>query len=267
MDRIASDPLARWSLPAIIAGAFGAAFVVASGAFFVEMLFQTSPSAYVPIAVETTGGAPAQDKLEPTTAQPKPAETAVSADCQTQTWPHIARPCLSNEQQGTRGVRMITTDKLAEPAISVIEKPPANVIHQMAPSPASRPRPSLFTANAATPPLSGAALSAIAFAGRFDGVPATEKFEMAAAPATASPQESVAKPEKPEVQKSAIKKHASKHKQKGRHHVTRTSDRQRSKSVAVPGGTDSTASSFSSSTPSGFPSGPFGGLFGNRPSQ
>ena len=166
-------PLVQWSKPALVAGAFGAAFVVASGAFFVETLFQTPPVS-PPIVAETTGRAAPQIAQEPAAAQPDG-----SADCQTQTWPHIARPCLSSEQE-TRGVRMITTDKLTGPAISVIEKPPANVIHPMLPPPASRQRAPLFAANAA-PTLSGPALNAIAFTGRFEGTPATEKFETAAA--------------------------------------------------------------------------------------
>ncbi len=261
VDRIAGVPLAQWSLPAIIAGAFGAAFVVASGAFFVETLFQTPPPAYVPIAVETTGGAPARDKPEPAAAQPKPAEMAASADCQTQTWPHIARPCLSNEQQGTRGVRMITTDKLAEPAISVIEKPPANVIHQMAPPPATRQRASLFAVSTAAPLLSGPALSAIAFAGRFEGTPATEKFELAAAPAAApQPEQDEAKAEKPIVQKKVAANKPVK--QKRRHQLAHA--KSKSRSVAATSRPDNAASSSFSSTQSGFPSrGPFGALFGN----
>lgn len=270
VDRMASVPLVQWSKPALIAGAFGAAFVVASGVFFVETLSQTPPPVRPSIVTETTGRAPPptiQEPIqEPAAAQPAPAEAEASADCQTQTWPHIARPCLSNEQ-GSRGVRMITTDKLTEPAISVIEKPPANVIHQMARPSVTLQRPSLFAANAATPPpLTGAALSAIAFAGRFDGVPETEKFRTAAAPAVVSPPQSAAKPEKPEVQKSAVKKQASK--QKTKRHVARASDRQKRKPVAVTSRTDSTASNSFSSAPSGFPSGgPFGGLFGSRPNQ
>jgi hypothetical protein len=267
VDRIANLPLVQWSKPAIIAGAFGAAFVVASGAFFVETLFQTPLPVYSPIVAETTGRAPLQATQEPAAIQPAPAEAAGSADCQTQTWPHIARPCLSNEQ-GVRGVRMITTDKLTEPAISVIEKPPANVIHQMAPPPAAPQRSSLFAANAATPLLSGSALNAIAFAGRFDGSPATEKFELAAAPAVAPPPQAAAKSEKPVAEKPVVKKQT---KQKSKRQIARANDKQKRKPVAVTSRDDNAnaanRSSFSS-TQSGFlGGGPFGALFGSKANQ
>ena len=256
MDRMAGVPLVQWSKPALVAGAFGAAFVVASGAFFVEMLLQTPPAS-PPIVAETTGRAApqiAQIAQEPADAQP-----VGPADCQTQTWPHIARPCLSSEQE-TRGVRMITTDKLTEPAISVIEKPPANVIHPMPPPPAPRQRAPLFAANA-TPPLSGPALNAIAFTGRFEGTPATEKFETAAA---AQPAQREAKPEKPVAQKSAARKSV---KQKSKRQIARLNDKQKNKPAAVTSRDDSASaanrSSFSSTQNGLFSGGPFGGLFRN----
>jgi len=253
---MAGVPLVQWSKPALVAGAFGAAFVVASAAFFVETLFQTPPPS-PSIVAETTGRAAppiAQIAQEPVGAQP-----VGSADCQTQTWPHIARPCLSSEQE-TRGVRMITTDKLTEPAISVIEKPPANVIHPMPPPPASRPRAPLFAANA-TPPLSGPALNAIAFTGRFEGTPATEKFETAAA---ARPAPNEAKPEKPVAQKSVARKPV---KQKTKRQIARLNDKPKSKPVAVTSRDDSASatnrSSFSGTQNGLFSGGPFGALFRN----
>ena len=253
---MAGVPLVQWSKPALVAGAFGAAFVVASAAFFVETLFQTPPPS-PSIAAETTGRAAppiAQIAQEPVGAQP-----VGSADCQTQTWPHIARPCLSSEQE-TRGVRMITTDKLTEPAISVIEKPPVNVIHPMPPPPVSRPRAPLFAANA-TPPLSGPALNAIAFTGRFEGTPATEKFETAAA---ARPAPNEAKPEKPVAQKSVARKPV---KQKTKRQIARLNDKPKSKPVAVTSRDDSASvtnrSSFSGTQSGLFSGGPFGALFRN----
>ena len=253
---MAGVPLVQWSKPALVAGAFGAAFVIASAAFFVETLFQTPPPS-PSIVAETTGRAAppiAQIAQEPVGAQP-----VGSADCQTQTWPHIARPCLSSEQE-TRGVRMITTDKLTEPAISVIEKPPANVIHPMPPPPASRPRAPLFVANANSP-LSGPALNAIAFTGRFEGTPATEKFETAAA---ARPAPNEAKPEKPVAQKSVARKPV---KQKTKRQIARLNDKPKSKPVAVTSRDDSASaanrSSFSGTQSGLFSGGPFGALFRN----
>jgi hypothetical protein len=251
----------------LIAGAFGAAFVVASGAFFVEALFQAPSSGYPPIALaETTGKAPAH--LRPAAAVPARSEAASPTDCQTQTWPHIARPCLPNEQ-GSRGVRMITTDKLTEPAISVIEKPPANMIHPMPPPPASPHRSSMVAVNAAPPPLSGAALSALAFAGRFQGLPETDKFELASTPAVASqPGEGEAKSVNPAAQKSAVKKQVKQAKQKNKRQVARLNGKQSNRPAAVTNRADNTASSSFSSAPGGFPNGgPFGGLFGSRANQ
>ena len=256
VDRKAGVPLVQWSKPALVAGAFGAAFVVASGAFFVETLLQTPPAS-PPIVAETTGrSAPQLAQIAQAPAAIQPADPA---DCQTQTWPHIARPCLSSEQE-TRGVRMITTDKLTEPAISVIEKPPANVIHPMPPPPAPRQRAPQFAANA-VPPLSGAALNAIAFTGRFEGTSATEKFETAVA---AQPAQSEAKPEKPTIQKSAAKKPV---KQKAKRQIARLNDKPKSKPAAVTSRDDSASaanrSSFSSTQNGLFSGGPFGALFRN----
>jgi len=253
VDRMVGVPLVQWSKPALVAGAFGAAFVVASGAFFVETLSQMPPVSPA-IVAETTGRAAPQIAQDPAAAQPM-----APADCQTQTWPHIARPCLSSEQE-TRGVRMITTDKLTEPAISVIEKPPANVIHPMPPPPAFRQRAPQFAANA-VPPLSGPALNAIAFTGRFEGTPATEKFETAAA---AQPAPNEAKPEKPVAQKSAARKPV---KQKTKRQIARLNDKPKSKPVAVTSRDDSASaanrSSFSGTQSGLFSGGPFGALFRN----
>jgi len=259
VDRKAGVPLVQWSKPALVAGAFGAAFVVASGVFFVETLLQTPPAS-PPMVAETTGRAAPQ--LAQIAQEPAAIQPADPADCQTQTWPHIARPCLSSEQE-TRGVRMITTDKLTEPAISVIEKPPANVIHPMPPP----PRAPLFAANA-TPPLSGPALNAIAFTGRFEGTPATEKFETAAAarpaPNEAKPEPNEAKPEKPVAQKSVARKPV---KQKTKRQIARLNDKPKSKPVAVTSRDDSASatnrSSFSGTQNGLFSGGPFGALFRN----
>ncbi len=131
-------------------------------------------------AIETSGSAPqmaakvepaAPAKTAPAKAAPiesspaKPVEqvaaskeigTTAAADCQEQTWPYIARPCLANEtgQPGKRGVRVISTDKLADPVIGVVEAPPAAVTNRFERNAAAQqqlPPPPAMVAAPATP--------------------------------------------------------------------------------------------------------------------
>jgi hypothetical protein len=79
------------------------------------------------------------------------AESSGAADCQEQTWPYIARPCLANEAP-QRGVRVISTDKVADPVIKSVESPPAVVINRASPPPIeTSPPAAVATAPVASP--------------------------------------------------------------------------------------------------------------------
>jgi len=65
-------------------------------------------------AVETTGSAPKSDPE-------MPVNSASVADCDAQSWPYITQQCLSKREASQRKVRVITTDKVADPVVTAIE--------------------------------------------------------------------------------------------------------------------------------------------------
>ena len=111
-----------------------------------------------PAKIETAKVEPAPVKPEPAApndsssaskengAKDSASEKSAAADCHEQTWPYIARPCLANEVP-KRGVRVISTDRLADPVKSAVEQPPEAVINRAAPPP-----PPAAPKVAATPP-------------------------------------------------------------------------------------------------------------------
>jgi hypothetical protein len=116
-----------------------------------------------PAKVEAAKAEPAPAKTEPAKTEPvappseqtatadstknsnAATEKSAAADCQEQTWPYIARPCLAGEVP-QRGVRVISTDRLADPVISAVEQPPEAVVNRATPAPVPAPKV------AATPP-------------------------------------------------------------------------------------------------------------------
>jgi hypothetical protein len=162
-------------------------------------------------ATETTGSAPAQDnaRTEETQAAasaPAPVDTVDAANCREQTWPYIARPCLANEkgapnEKGERGVRVISTDKLADPVINVVETPPNAVINRKAAPPkAAPPEPPKTQAAASAPATannpasaevlslkSGASLGAVAISPAAAAPAQTPEPVVAAAPPPTEP--------------------------------------------------------------------------------
>lgn len=136
------------------------------GAFYLGTVFSNSPRETKSVAaVETTGSAPAQKEEGKTAASESTVvEAADAANCREQTWPYIARPCLANEKSG-RGVRVISTDKVAEPVIGVIEAPPDAVINRKVAPPEVQKTQATFANDSAhvMSLKSGAALGALAF--------------------------------------------------------------------------------------------------------
>jgi hypothetical protein len=188
MDQTGKDPIISapsetplWTKLALMTAsiaAIGAVF----GAFYLGTVFSNAPLETKSVATaETTGSASAQDnprkeETQTTATASAPVEASNAANCREQTWPYIARPCLANEKGG-RGVRVISTDKLADPVISVVETPPDAVINRKAapaeppkgqaaaPAPAAVPAPAAANNSASaevTPLKSGAALGAVA---------------------------------------------------------------------------------------------------------
>jgi hypothetical protein len=188
-DHFVSSPsrgVSRWlrdnPIALVVTAAVGGALF--SAMFMTAVIRSDSPNKIGPGAVktvETTGAAPreaAKDVPAPAkaeTAMPAaPANDAQAAsetpaatenseankktaasDCQEQTWPYIARPCLANEVP-QRGVRVISTDKVADPVINRVEAPPEVVVNRAAPSaPAAQPAaptPPAAAVAAAPPP-------------------------------------------------------------------------------------------------------------------
>ena len=173
---------AKLSLTAASVAAIGAV----CGAFYLGTVFSNVPLETKSVAAtETTGSALVPDNAprEETQAaanEPAPVAAADAANCREQTWPYIARPCLANSkdlasekglanEKGERGVRVISTDKLADPAISAVETPPDAVINRKTAQPpktqaaASAPAAANNPASAEAPSLkSGASLGAVA---------------------------------------------------------------------------------------------------------
>jgi hypothetical protein len=167
-DTIVSTPstVSLWTklgLSAASVAAVGAVF----GAFYLGTVFSNAPRETNSVATaETTGSASPQDhtqKQEMQTASAASAETSDAANCREQTWPYIARPCLANEKD-ERGVRVISTDKLADPVIGMVEAPPDAMIGRKAAPPKAQaaPAPAAANTSAGVAALkSGAALGAI----------------------------------------------------------------------------------------------------------
>ena len=153
MDDTGKDPIITTPSTASIWAKLGltaasiAAIGAVGGAFYLGTVFSNAPLETKPVAAtETTGSASAQDNArteEKQTAASAPAsvDTADAANCREQTWPYIARPCLANakdladekrlaKEKGERGVRVISTDKLADPVIGMVETPPDAMINR-----------------------------------------------------------------------------------------------------------------------------------------
>jgi hypothetical protein len=72
-------------------------------------------------AAETTGSAQPSGPVAKAEATPPANDSTASVDCEQQTWPYLSHECASRKR---RSVRVITTDRLAEPVVSAIEAPP-----------------------------------------------------------------------------------------------------------------------------------------------
>lgn len=202
MDQTDKDPIISapsetplWTKLALMTAsvaAIGAVF----GAFYLGTVFSNAPREAKPVAAaETTGSASTQkEEAQIAASEPAPVETADAANCREQTWPYIARPCLANEKplasaKSGRGVRVISTDKLSDPVIGVVEAPPDAVINRAAASletKKAQPAPPAAAAAKnpaqATPLKSGAALGALAFDPGVMAPPAPEPVVAASPP-------------------------------------------------------------------------------------
>jgi hypothetical protein len=147
-----------WGKLALTTGTSAAAIVAVCGAFYLGTVFSsatTEPKAVASAAPETTGSAPsvpeykASADAEP--SAPKSTEQSEAADCQSQTWPYIARPCVSNDES-KRGVRVIATDKLADPVVSMLQAPPEVVTNRRVSKPAAQDKTSVASSGFATAP-------------------------------------------------------------------------------------------------------------------
>lgn len=189
-----------------------AAIGAVGGAFYLGTVFSNAPLETKSVAAtETTGSAPAKDNARTDEKQaaasaPASADTADAANCREQTWPYIARPCLANEK-GARGVRVISTDKLADPVINVVETPPDAVINRKtAPQEppktqaASAPAAANNAASAEAPSLkSGASLGAVAIAPAAAApAPTPEPVVAASTPPAEPPAQPVVAPATPQ---------------------------------------------------------------------
>ena len=188
MDDTGKDPIittpstaSLWAKLGLTAASIAAIGAV-GGAFYLGTVFSNAPLETKSVAAtETTGSARAsgnapKEETQAAASEPAPVEAADAANCRAQTWPYIARPCLANDkslanEKGERGVRVISTDKLADPVINVLETPPDAVINRKtAPqepsktqAAASAPAAANNSASAEAPSLkSGASLGAIA---------------------------------------------------------------------------------------------------------
>ena len=109
-------------------------------------------------AAETTGSAQPSGPVAKAEATPPANDSTASVDCEQQTWPYLSHECASRKR---RSVRVITTDRLAEPVVSAIEAPPpaSNMSPTASPSASnvSPPAPpptgnASFTASPLAPP-------------------------------------------------------------------------------------------------------------------
>jgi hypothetical protein len=119
---------------------------------------------------ETTGSntAPAETAGPSGNAQAVASQDSGTVDCDQQTWPYLSRECAEHKR---RSLRVVTTDRIAEPVMNAIEAPapaadpratnPANkstpaavasAPQPVAPAPAKTPAPTTGTAPAAVPP-------------------------------------------------------------------------------------------------------------------
>jgi hypothetical protein len=90
-------------------------------------------------AAETTGSAQPSAPVARSEATPPANDSTASVDCEQQTWPYLSHECASRTR---RSVRVITTDRLAEPVVSAIEAPPpASNVSPTAPPPAGNAAP------------------------------------------------------------------------------------------------------------------------------
>lgn len=198
-----------------------AAIGAVGGAFYLGTVFSNAPLERKSVAAtETTGSAPAQvnapKETQAAASESAPVEAADAANCREQTWPYIARPCLANakslanekggaNEKGERGVRVISTDKLADPVINVVETPPDAVINRKTVQDKTAQEPPKAQAAVSAPAIpnipaseapslnSGASLGAVATA------PAVAAPVQAAEPAIASAPQSAEPPAQPVV--------------------------------------------------------------------
>jgi len=152
MDDTGKDPIittpstsSLWAKLGLTAASIAAIGAV-GGAFYLGTVLSNAPLERKSVAAtETTGSAPAQvnapKETQAAASESAPVEAADAANCREQTWPYIARPCLANakslanekggaNEKGERGVRVISTDKLADPVIGMVETPPDAVINR-----------------------------------------------------------------------------------------------------------------------------------------
>ena len=232
MDDTGKDPIittpstaSLWAKLGLTAASIAAIGAV-GGAFYLGTVFSNAPLETKSVAAtETTGSARAsgnapKEETQAAASEPAPVEAADAANCRAQTWPYIARPCLANDkslanEKGERGVRVISTDKLADPVINVLETPPDAVINRKtAPqepsktqAAASAPAAANNSASAEAPSLkSGASLGAIAISPAAAPTQTPEPVVAASTPPAEPPAQPVvapATPQQPAVQATA----------------------------------------------------------------
>jgi hypothetical protein len=92
-------------------------------------------------AAETTGSAQPSGPVAKAEATSPANDSTASVDCEQQTWPYLSHECASRKR---RSVRVITTDRLAEPVVSAIEAPPPpSNVSPTAPAPAGNVSPTV----------------------------------------------------------------------------------------------------------------------------
>jgi hypothetical protein len=225
MDDIGKDSIVTtpsttslWAKLGLMAASVAAIGAVC-GAFYLGTVFSSPPIETKSVAAtETTGSAPAKDNVpkqetQAAASEPAPVEAADAANCREQTWPYIARPCLAHEKalanaKSERGVRVISTDKLADPVVGMVETPPDVVINRKTAPPeppktqAAAPVPAAAnsSASAEAPSLkSGASLGAVAISPAAAAPAQTpEPVVAASTPPAEPPAQSVVAPATPQ---------------------------------------------------------------------